>query len=102
MYVQRKKMKLEWDKAKAKINIKKHGVYFEDAALVFDDPCQISHLDRIENGEERWQTIGKAGGAVVLLVVHTYIDSIGQEIVRIVSARRATKKERKNYEEQNF
>ncbi|MCC6374159.1 MAG: BrnT family toxin, partial [Moraxellaceae bacterium] len=45
---------------------------------------------------------GKAGGAVVLLVVHTYIDSIGQEIVRIVSARRATKKERKNYEEQNF
>ena len=95
-------MKLEWDKAKAKINIKKHGVYFEDAALVFDDPRQMSYLDRLENGEERWHTIGRAGGTVVLLVVHTYIDNIGQEIIRIVSARRATKKERKHYEEQNF
>ncbi|MDO8416651.1 MAG: BrnT family toxin [Agitococcus sp.] len=92
-------MRIEWDKRKAAANIKKHGVYFEDAALVFDDPYQYARLDRVEGNEARWQTLGKAGGAVILLVAHTHIDSDGQEIVRIISARRAERKERKTYEE---
>jgi hypothetical protein len=94
--------RLEWDKGKANANIKKHGVYFEDAALVFDDPCQLSRLDRIEGGEERWQTLGKAGGTVILLVAHTHTDSDGQEVIRIISARRADKKEQQVYEKQAF
>lgn len=95
-------MRIEWDKKKADSNIKKHGVYFEDAALVFDDPQQYTLLDRVENGEERWQTIGKVGGAVILLVAHTYIDKNGQEVIRIISARRAEKKERTIYATQNL
>jgi uncharacterized DUF497 family protein len=54
-------MRLEWDEAKNRSNLKKHGIDFETAALVFDDPYALSDLDRIIEGEERWQTIGTAG-----------------------------------------
>lgn len=95
-------MRLEWDGRKARANIKKHGVHFEDAALVFDDPRQLTRLDRVEGGEERWQTIGLAGGAVLLLVAHTHTDTDGEEVIRIISARRAEKQERQEYERQDF
>jgi len=48
----------EWDTKKAESNFRKHGITFEDAAIVFNDPLAISEHDRIENGEYRWQTIG--------------------------------------------
>ena len=89
-----------WDDAKNESNQCKHGVSFEAAKLVFDDPLQISRLDRIERTESRWQTIGMAGGVVLLLVAHTWHDADdGEEHIRIISARRATKLERKIYEQ---
>jgi uncharacterized DUF497 family protein len=69
------------------------------AALVFEDPHSISRFDRIKDGEERWQTLGVAAGAAVLLVAHVDYEESGQEVVRIISARKATPHERKFYEE---
>ena len=88
-----------WDEVKNASNHRKHGVSFEAAALVFDDPRHLSRLDRVENGEQRWQTIGKAGDTVIILVAHTWIDAEAGEQIRIIAARRATKLERKIYEQ---
>lgn len=89
-----------WDETKDELNRRKHGVSFEVARLVFEDPWHISHHDRIEEGEERWQTIGMAGGVVLLLVAHTWMEAkSGEEHIRIVSARCATKLERRIYEQ---
>lgn len=63
----------EWDDEKARINKQKHKVSFETAAYVFDDPFYITVQDRFENGEYRWQTIGKLYNGVVLLVAHTFV-----------------------------
>lgn len=87
----------EWDEVKAASNFRKHGVHFEEAALVFDDPLAVSLQDRIENGEARWQTIGMAGGCLLLLVAHT-VRFEDVEVVEIISARRTDKKERYRYE----
>jgi len=89
----------EWDEAKAASNLRKHGIQFEKAVAVFEDPFSITEQDRIEDGEYRWQTVGMAGGALLLLVAHTINtgdDTI--EIIRIISARKANKKERARYE----
>lgn len=89
-----------WDEKKNEANRRKHGVSFDTACLVFDDPHHLSRLDRVENGEQRWQTIGMAGGVVLLLVAHTWRETEdGEEHIRIISARRASKLERKIYEE---
>ncbi len=89
-----------WDERKSRSNLKKHGVSFEAATLVFDDPLHITRLERIEDGEQRWQTIGMAGGVLLLLVALTWEESITHETqIRIISARRTTKVERKIYEE---
>ena len=64
-------MEFEWDENKAKSNRVKHGIRFEDAVLLFDDPQHLSQQERIENGEYRWQTIGLVYGIVVILVAHT-------------------------------
>ena len=61
-------MRFEWDSNKARANLSKHGVSFEDAMVVFDDPLALSVQDRYEGGEERWQTLGMAGGIVLLMV----------------------------------
>ena len=89
----------EWDAAKAKSNERKHGVRFEDAMLVFLDPYALIEQDRIEEGELRWQTLGLAGGIVLLLVAHTIRTQEPDEVIRIISARKATRKERKRYDE---
>jgi uncharacterized protein len=89
---------IEWDDTKAEGNLRKHGIRFEEAALVFDDPLALSMQDRIENGEQRWRTIGLVGGCLLLLVAHTV--QIGdQEVIRVISARRADRRERKRYEQ---
>lgn len=90
---------VSWDEAKNAANLRKHGVRFEVAQLVFDDPLHISRQDRVENGEPRWQTLGMAGGIVLLLVAHTWRDAENGEHIRIISARCATKLERKIYEQ---
>lgn len=92
----------EWDENKNTINKAKHSISFETAALVFDDENHKSVLSEYIDGEERWQTIGKIGGVLVLLVAHTYrSDSTGAETIRIISARKATKVERRSYEKAN-
>lgn len=89
-----------WDESKNQRNQRKHGISFEIAKLVFDDPLHISRQDRDENGELRWQTIGMAGNLILILVAHTLFQSkTGSENIRIISARRATKLERKIYEQ---
>jgi len=66
---------------------------------VFNDPYALFYRDRSEGGEERWQAIGLAKSRVVLLVAHTTKEKGGTEVVRLISARRATKKERQHYGE---
>jgi len=89
----------EWDPVKAAKNLKKHGIGFDEASLVFDDPLCLSEQDRVEEGEERWQTIGSVGGCLLLLVAHTFhLEDEDLEVIRIISARRADKNERRRYE----
>ena len=80
---------------KNRANQQKHHVSFETAILVFDDPFHISVQDREVDGEERWQTIGVVGGVHVLVVAHTVNEEA--EKIRIVSARKATRREREIY-----
>ena len=88
-----------WDTRKNKLNLTKHGVSFETAQFVFSDPLQLSRQDRDEDGEVRWQTMGIVC-EMLLLVAHTWADDQdGAEKIRIISARRATKLERKEYEQ---
>lgn len=91
---------ISWDDAKNESNQRKHGISFAVALLVFDDPLHVTRHDRVENGEQRWQTVGLAGGVALLLVAHTWRD-VGNsgEHIRIISARRSTKLERKVYEQ---
>jgi uncharacterized DUF497 family protein len=58
-------------------------------------------VDRVVDGEERWQTMGSIAGAVIVLVAHTVEEKGGEEVIRIISARKATPQERKSYEKQN-
>jgi uncharacterized protein len=92
-----------WDPKKGRTNLQTHGLSFETAQLVFEDPLALSRLDEASE-EERWQTIGIVAG-VVLLVVHTWPEPEEpnrEEVGRIISARKATKHERKAYEEGEF
>ena len=93
-------VRFEWDTVKAEANLAKHGIAFEDAVRVFDDPLQRSRQDQTEDGEQRWQTLGTAGGTLVLLLVaHTWRDDDQEEVIRIISARTANKREQRDYEQ---
>lgn len=95
-------IRFEWDEAKNLTNQRKHGLSFEEAVQVFRDPLQVSLQDRIENGEERWQTFGVVGGVLLVMVAHTVQEEDQAEtVVRIISARRADRKERRFYEDEN-
>jgi uncharacterized DUF497 family protein len=91
-------MVFAWDETKDRINRRRHGVSFDTATRVFDDPNVVTYVDRVVDGEERWHTLGLVGGAVVLLVVHTIEEQNGEEEVRIISARKAIPRERAFYE----
>lgn len=93
-------MLFSWDPAKAKENLRKHRVSFELAQSVFDDPLQVSLRDIGSHREERWVTIGRCANRNTLVVIHTYrVIENEQELVRIISARRATRNEKRDYEE---
>lgn len=91
-------MRFAWSEDKNRSNLGKHGISFDTAARVFLDPLHISRQDRIIEGEERWQTIGRVNDVLVILVAYTVIDE-EEEIIRIISARKATRQERIEYEE---
>jgi uncharacterized protein len=91
-----------WDEAKNRSNQRKHGISFKQAAQVFQDPFHVLIQDRFESGEERWQTFGVVDGVLLLIVAHTMDDSDEfEEVIRIISARKATKRERRRYENKN-
>jgi uncharacterized DUF497 family protein len=113
-------MRYEWDERKNRLNQRNHGgISFELAALVFEDEHRLIGLDRVdETGEERWHAIGtvsvEPGVADVLLVVHVYRhrsdndlspgtpreEEEDEEVIRIISARRANKNDYRRYQEQ--
>jgi uncharacterized DUF497 family protein len=77
------------------------AVSFEIARHVFEDPDALVDSDRIEGGERRWQTLGMVGGMLLLLVAHTVdLEDEENEVIRIISARRADRKEKQRYEEE--
>jgi hypothetical protein len=88
-------MNYEWDPNKAKSNYKKHGIRFADAVGVFEDENAITIEDDHQK-EDRFITIGRDFLSRILVVVYTFRDIV----IRIISARRATARERKMYEEQ--
>ena len=92
-------MRFEWNHDKDQANQVKHKVSFETACLVFDDPHHLSIQDRHENHEERWITLGMVDYVVLLLAAHTVVETEHDEIIRIISARKATGKERQIYEQ---
>ena len=90
----------EWDPAKAASNLRKHKIGFELAATVFQDPMSLSTIDQDHGAsEERWITMGIDHDGRLLFVCHTYAELAGGgELVRIISARKATPRERRQYE----
>ncbi len=88
----------EWHEAKAEANVEAHGVGFDLAKTVFEDPLAVERLDdREDYGEDRYVIIGMAEGNVVLFVAFTE----REDRIRIISARRATQDEQDDYYRQN-
>jgi hypothetical protein len=89
----------EWDRRKDSANQRKHGVGFAEASTVFDDPLSITIPDPDHTlDEERFVIIGISSKKNLLVVVHT----VRGERIRLISARLATKHERRNYEESSL
>jgi len=91
---------LEWDLVKARNNRGKHGVSFEEAATVFLDPRMLTVFDDEHGDEEdRWITLGLSATGRLLAVCHTFREhSDGTAAIRVFSARKATQRERQQYE----
>ncbi len=90
------KRHFEWDDEKARTNLQKHGIGFDEASTIFDDPLFITALDDEHSiDEERYITIGLSSKQRILMVAHTERN----ENIRIISARKATKNEEKFYAE---
>ena len=97
-------VRITWDPDKADSNRVKHGISFEDASQVFLDPLRMTRQDRIVGGEYRWQTVGQIYDVTVILMAHTITERSEPEtvdVIRIISARKATKAERKRYENED-
>lgn len=89
-------MRFEWDEEKNRINRRKHKISFETAVQAFHDPHALAILDRVVNQEERWLTIGSVGPLIILVVTHTVRED-DDEVILIISARKATPRERAIY-----
>jgi uncharacterized DUF497 family protein len=90
--------RFEWDAEKARRNYAKHGVSFDLAQRVWDDPLHVILPDRIVDGEERWHAVGMVGGTILLVVVHSHPQD-DEYRIRIIGARKATAHERRRYQE---
>jgi hypothetical protein len=93
-------MEFTWNEEKNKENMQKHGVDFREAQEIFDDPFHFSIMDtRFKYFKERWITIGRTKNGLTIVVGHLYLfDEKGKETVRLITARKATRKEREDYE----
>jgi uncharacterized protein len=91
-------LNFQWDENKARTNLTKHGVSFEEATTVFGDPLSLTIPDPAHSQvEDRWIVLGQSHQRKLLVVVHTERG----DSIRIISARRAGRRERKSYEESN-
>ncbi|HVB88134.1 MAG TPA: BrnT family toxin [Candidatus Dormibacteraeota bacterium] len=91
-------MNFEWDPRKAAQNLRKHGVSFQEAATIFGDPLSVTYQDPDHStAEQRFITVGMSSVGRILLLAH----ADRGESIRIISARKATRRERKHYEEKN-
>ncbi len=92
-------MIFEWDNAKARINLQRHQIDFEEAKTVFNDPFLLTFSDTEHSeGEYRYLSIGHSATGKTVVVSHTEREAV----IRIISCRKATRKERKAYEEGKF
>lgn len=90
-------IRFEWDPAKARINLRKHGVSFEEAETVFyDEHALLLDDPDHSHGEDRFVLLGLSSRFRVLVVVHTYHED--DEVIRIISARKATRAEQNGYD----
>jgi uncharacterized protein len=87
-------MEIEWDPEKAASNLKKHGVSFEEAATALLDPMALAQEDTATEGEPRWVLLGMSAQLRLLSVVYTLRR---QDRIRLIAARKATRKESKHY-----
>ena len=87
----------EWDPGKARLNVRKHGISFADAVASLEDEGALTMRDPFSDDEERWVTMGRDVLGRVLVVVYTWRG----ESVRLISARKATARERRRYEDVN-
>jgi hypothetical protein len=85
----------EWDPAKARANFEKHGIHFADASATLEDDLALTIRDPFSEDEERFITLGKDAGGRLLVVVYTWRG----ENARLISERRATSREKSQYEE---
>ena len=88
-------IKFSWDESKNKSNRKKHGIWFEEAQQVFDDSNAILYFDKNHSNEEDRYILLGVSSARLLVVIHCQVNN---KIIRIISARKATKKEEDAYE----
>ena len=95
MCIQWRRVKFDWDPAKAESNVRKHGVRFADAVTVLEDEAALTMLDPSSKGEERWITLGVDSLGRAMVVVYTWRG----DAIRIISARKATPRERRQYGE---
>jgi uncharacterized DUF497 family protein len=87
-------MRFEWDAEKARMNLSKHGVSFEEAATAFGDPLSMTQFDPAHSdGEDRFVLLGATYGGRLVVVSHTDRSAT----IRIISARVATRRERRIY-----
>jgi uncharacterized DUF497 family protein len=91
-------LKFEWDPEKSVQNERKHGLSFEDVVQVFYDPLMRLDIEGDEYGEIRWPTVGEIGG-VLHVVSHTIREEKEAEVYRLISARRATPREIRIFQE---
>lgn len=89
-------LQFEWDSKKARANERKHGITFEEASTIFDDPLSITIHDPAHSiGEDRFITVGTSVTGRLIVVVHTEHG----DTIRIISARNATRNEKRQYEQ---
>jgi hypothetical protein len=92
--------RFDWDPAKNRENLRKHGVGFETASLIFEDQWILSRKDLShDDAEERYNALGEIAVGVVLFVVYTWREQDGEETIRLISARAASAQEKRSYEE---
>ncbi len=93
----------EWDPAKDDLNRSKHGVGFRQAMSVFNDAHALTVYDADHStDEDRWITLGQTDFGLLLVLAHTFREASSRKaLIRIISARRATRRERRQYEERS-